>query len=146
MLWLPVTSDAAAFHWLFQLTFDVQFSARYVSPGMLPLAAQPPAHASTTRIRFSVARPGSCPPPHRLRYIPKPASSRSRLLNGEVHLAWVTRLPKSRYPAVSGARVADAEGVGGAVEPAKISSSPDFRQASPENPLSAPPSHGICWS
>ena len=61
MLWLPVTSDAAAFHWLFQLTFEVQFSDRYVSPGMLPLAAQPAAHCSTTRIRCLGGEAGELP-------------------------------------------------------------------------------------
>src|SRR4030095_15703729 len=92
MLWLPVTSDAPAFHCEFQLMFDDQLPERYVSPGMLPLAAQPVAHCSTTRIRLVAPRPGTSLPPHRLRYEPKPASSSSLLEAGAVHLACMTRL------------------------------------------------------
>src|SRR5262245_62598214 len=78
--------------------------------------------------------------------MPNPASRRSRLLTGGVHFACDTRLPESRYAAVSGAAVADADGVGAAVDPAKISPSPDLRQALPEYPGAAPPSHGRCMS
>src|SRR5215510_8044907 len=42
--------------------------------------------------------------------------------------------------------MAEADGVGAAVDPAKISLSPDWRQALPEKPGAAPPSHGRCWS
>ena len=42
--------------------------------------------------------------------------------------------------------MAEAEGVGAAVDPAKTSLSFDWRHASPPNPGAAPPSQGLCWS
>ena len=43
--------------------------------------------------------------------------------------------------------ISELQSQGEAVDPAKISLSPDSRQTPPpENPGAAPPSHGSCWS
>ena len=57
---------AAAAQLTDMLMFEDQLPDRYVKPGMLPLARQPAAHCSTTRIKSVVLEPGIRMPPYRL--------------------------------------------------------------------------------
>src|SRR4051812_33309820 len=111
MLEAPVTYDAEARHECVPCQLAAQFSERYVRLAMLPLAAQPAVHCSTTRTISRVGFPGISDPPHRLRYVPMPASRRSLLLRGDVQVACWTRCPYGlRYVPVSGANVALQDG------------------------------------
>src|SRR6476619_5814625 len=113
---------------------------------MLPLAAQPAVHCSTTRTMSRVGFPGISDPPHRLRYVPMPASRRSLLLTGDVHVACCTRWPYGlRYVPVSGAEVALQDGFDDPGAPQMISSGPDWRHPSVE-PYQAAPWQGCCSS
>ena len=61
---------------------------------MLPLVAQPAVHCSVMPTSCVKLLPGCGVPPHWLQYVPKPASSRSLLVIGDVHVACCTRWPK----------------------------------------------------
>src|SRR5437867_3234432 len=109
---------------------------------MFPLSAQPRAHCSTTRTMSRDGLPGISDPPHRLRYVPKPASSSRRLVTVDVHVICWTRCPYGeRYVPVSGALVALAEGFDEAGAPPMISLDSGCRHASAlsPNPGNAPP-------
>src|SRR5881409_1727895 len=113
---------------------------------MLPLSAQPRAHRSTTRTMSRDGLPGISDPPQRLRYVPTPASSSSRLVTVDVHVACCTRWPYGcRYVPVSGALVAEHDGFDEAGAPQITSFLPDCRQPS-STPGNAAPWHGCCSS
>src|SRR5262245_39631108 len=77
-------------------------------------------------------------------YVPTPASSRSRLVSGDVQRPCCTRWKVLRYAPISGAPVAEHAGVGDA--PAQmIPSGSEWRQAS-ESWSNAAPSQGFCSS
>src|SRR6266850_5053233 len=98
---------------------------------MLPLSAQPRAHCSTTRTMSREGFPGISEPPHRLRYVPTPASSRRRLVTVDVQVACCTRWPYGwRYVPVSGALVALHEGLDDAGAPQMISFGSECRHPS----------------
>src|SRR5262249_51659497 len=102
---------------------------------MLPLSAQPRAQFSTTRTMSRVGFPGISDPPQRLRYVPKPASSSSRLLTADVHVSCCTRCPYgARYVPVSGALVALADGFDEAGAPPMIWFASGWRHASTLSP------------
>src|SRR5436190_16301201 len=95
MFWAPVTYELDARQLWLPCQLAAQFSERYVRPAMFPLSAQPRdvAHCSTTRTMSRDGLPGISEPPQRLRYVPKPASSNSRLVTVDVHVACWTRWP-----------------------------------------------------
>src|SRR4029453_1953197 len=69
---------------------------------MLPLAAHPLAHCSTTRIssRVGFGSRSKFPKP---KYVPpKPASTSSRFDKGADHVAWATRSGRPNTPTASG--------------------------------------------
>src|SRR6188768_347498 len=69
---------------------------------MLPLAAHPLAHCSTTRIRSRVGFGVRSKFPTPKEMPPKPASTSRRFVRGEDHVACETRSGRPRTPTASG--------------------------------------------
>src|SRR5262245_37962018 len=69
---------------------------------MLPFAAHPFAHCSTTRTRSRVGLGVRSKLPTPRKVPPKPASTSSRCVRGDDHLAWATRSGRPRTPTASG--------------------------------------------
>src|SRR5689334_2920965 len=129
----PVTYDADARH-VFGLSQScAQFAERYAKFATAPLSAA----CSVMRASPRVGLPGASNGPHAARYEPRPASRRSRLVTGELHVNWLFLISvPPRYCVVSGDVVAVRP-----PRPIAPTTSLAFfctRQASPELPNAAP--------
>ena len=146
MLWLPVTNDTAAFHW--RVPVDVR---RPVGRAIRQVreccrcSRSRCAHCSMTRIRLLTSSPGIVLAAVAAAVGARVAASSSRrLVTGAVHLAWNTRLPQSRYAAVSGARSSLTPTASALPSirrrPGRL---PTCGRRCRRSPDAAPPSHGL---
>src|ERR1041385_2461893 len=88
------------------LSATYELLPRYERPAMPPLAAHPPVHASTTGISALALGRLNCVPYVSMMLVPKPASSSTLLVNGELHVACCTVGIAWLLPRASGAVVA----------------------------------------
>jgi hypothetical protein len=91
MLCAPVTYEAELRQLICLPLLAPQFGDRYVNPAMFALTGHPALHCSTTRTKSRRSRPGTRLPPKCVSNVPTPASSSSRFVAVEDHVACRTR-------------------------------------------------------
>src|SRR5678816_2104479 len=102
MACVPVTYEIDAFHTYDPACASLKSCDRYTNPGMLPFAAHPLAHCSTTLTRSRVGLGSRSKLPTPKKTPPYPASRSTRSVGGDNHVTWVTSKRRPSTPTASG--------------------------------------------